>query len=665
MTTIAKKTKTVSQTKSADTKKNRTNGTGGKKKETIIVTAPATPVQPVSQIVKRGDIDFSPLQYRKYYSEKALLEFAEDLKQHGILHALTVRQTIEGRYELVAGERRLRGAEIAGLEDIPVVVRELTDIEVREIQLSENMHRENPHPMNEAQQIGEMQLAYKSVDEVAGRLGKSKQFVYSRIKLLSLIEPLREMFIADAIRLQEALEIAVLSDESQQQFYNQNCQEWREDADFELSDLKWTLNRYKANLKNAPFNTEDETLLPNMGACTNCPFNSASLSELFPDLAKAATCDNKQCYQNKCGAHQKRLIVQAFESDPQALIFDFQPTEDVTAILETIPAALELPQFFRHQVHTYTIPQEPIPDYFRQWNEPQNNLADEDNFDDDEYGDEEFEDGDEQTNEPSVTSEVREPVFDEEAYQEALEEYRLKKDDFDNQLANGNMQRGVYFSRNGITIIFFMENTADSFKNIEPSREAVTAKAVKEAEKQGNITVALYDGEIERLRTREKRAKEIDSEKFQLDLHKLYIDFNKEESNAIPTDADQAAAKLIIFNSLGWSGQRDFAGALGITHLTHTEEYRTALYEALQNLSDTDYRYLIRIALGRTNDVKHPNTADAYFLLKVSEEAGVNVAALKKTYAEKTAIRESKMETKIFEVERKKEILTKKDEVLI
>ena len=94
--------------------------------------------------VKTEDIDFSPLNYRKYISEEALQQFAQELKQHGIISALTLRPLSSNRYELVAGERRLRAARLAGLTLVPAAIVTLTDEQVIEIQLAENLQREDP-----------------------------------------------------------------------------------------------------------------------------------------------------------------------------------------------------------------------------------------------------------------------------------------------------------------------------------------------------------------------------------------------------------------------------------------------------------------------------------------------------------------------------------------
>ena len=175
----------------------------------------------------------------------------------------------------------------------------LTDEQVIEIQLSENLQRENPHPLHEAQGIGQMQSTGKTIDEIAARLGKSKQFVYTRLKLLSLINDFQEMVLANVISLQEALQIGTLSGESQTEFFTEHCSKWKKQKDFRLFNLDYYLNHYRYDLKKAPFNTMDKNLVPEAGACTGCPSNSAALKSLFPEMAKQSVCSNKECYNNK------------------------------------------------------------------------------------------------------------------------------------------------------------------------------------------------------------------------------------------------------------------------------------------------------------------------------------------------------------------------------
>ena len=102
-------------------------------------------------------LDPSPFNYREFFPKPELEELAADISQHGIISNLTVRAIAAGRFELVVGERRYRAAGMVGLKAVPANIVSLTDQQVIEIQLSENMHRANPHPMQEARAIGQLQ----------------------------------------------------------------------------------------------------------------------------------------------------------------------------------------------------------------------------------------------------------------------------------------------------------------------------------------------------------------------------------------------------------------------------------------------------------------------------------------------------------------------------
>lgn len=133
-------------------------------------------------------------QPRKDFDEKALSELAESIEQHGVLQPLVVRPLANGGYQLVAGERRWRAARIAGLSEVPVIIKELTDEEVIEIAMIENLQREDLNPLEEA-------LGYKFMmdelgitqEQVAEKVGKSRPAVANALRLLKLPDEIREM----------------------------------------------------------------------------------------------------------------------------------------------------------------------------------------------------------------------------------------------------------------------------------------------------------------------------------------------------------------------------------------------------------------------------------------------------------------------------------------
>lgn len=133
-------------------------------------------------------------QPRKDFDEKALSELAESIEQHGVLQPLVVRPLANGAYQLVAGERRWRAARIAGLTEVPVVIKELSDEEVIEIAMIENLQREDLNPLEEA-------LGYRYMmdelgitqEQAAEKVGKSRPAVANALRLLKLPDEVQEM----------------------------------------------------------------------------------------------------------------------------------------------------------------------------------------------------------------------------------------------------------------------------------------------------------------------------------------------------------------------------------------------------------------------------------------------------------------------------------------
>jgi ParB family chromosome partitioning protein len=138
-------------------------------------------------------IALNPRQPRKTLDESAIRELAASIREHGIIQPVVVRPSGEGRYELVAGERRLRAARIAGLRKVPALVREMKDQQSLEVALIENIQREDISPMDAARAyrrlIEEFDL---SQEELASRLGKSRSAIANTLRLLQLPESIQQ-----------------------------------------------------------------------------------------------------------------------------------------------------------------------------------------------------------------------------------------------------------------------------------------------------------------------------------------------------------------------------------------------------------------------------------------------------------------------------------------
>jgi len=139
--------------------------------------------------IKISEIEPDSDQPRKVFDEKALEELAESVRNHGVLQPIMVRPASNGRYTIVAGERRWRAARIAGLEEIPVIIREMNEKEAAEIALVENLQRENLNPIEEARGYKNLIENFGlSQEDVAQRVGKSRPTVTNTLRLLLLEE---------------------------------------------------------------------------------------------------------------------------------------------------------------------------------------------------------------------------------------------------------------------------------------------------------------------------------------------------------------------------------------------------------------------------------------------------------------------------------------------
>ena len=133
-------------------------------------------------------------QPRKNFNQKALEELAKSIEQNGIIQPILVRPMSDGSYQLIAGERRWRAARMAGLHEVPVTIREMTDVEASVFALIENLQREDLNPVEEAEGLKSLIESYEfTQEEAADRVGKSRTAVTNTLRLLKLPSPVLQM----------------------------------------------------------------------------------------------------------------------------------------------------------------------------------------------------------------------------------------------------------------------------------------------------------------------------------------------------------------------------------------------------------------------------------------------------------------------------------------
>ncbi|HEV2697436.1 MAG TPA: ParB/RepB/Spo0J family partition protein [Terriglobales bacterium] len=252
---------------------------------------------------------------RRTFDEGKLRELAENIKSHGVLQPVVVRPApggAETTYELVAGARRFRASRLAGNGTIPATVRDLTDAECREIQLIENLQRDDIHELDEGRAyrtLMELKPDFYTVETIAAQVAKSPSYVKGRLSLTALIPATQTAFYGGKLTVAHALELARLQPADQERALRE-CFPGHRSTNAILKDRKaealtvrqlrdWIEGEIHLDLKNAPFDANDDSLLPAAGACSVCPKRTGNNPLLFPEIRNKSLCTDPACYRAK------------------------------------------------------------------------------------------------------------------------------------------------------------------------------------------------------------------------------------------------------------------------------------------------------------------------------------------------------------------------------
>nr|WP_076779882.1 ParB/RepB/Spo0J family partition protein [Lachnoclostridium phocaeense] len=179
-------------------------------------TEETTELKSGEQMMKINMVEPNRDQPRRNFEEDALLELADSIKQYGVLQPLIVRKRND-YYEIIAGERRWRAAKMAGVKEVPVIIKEYNEQEILEIALIENIQRENLNPIEEAMAFKKLLEEFNlKQDEVAERVSKSRTAVTNSMRLLKLDQRVQQMIIDDMISTGHARALLAIDDPEQQ-----------------------------------------------------------------------------------------------------------------------------------------------------------------------------------------------------------------------------------------------------------------------------------------------------------------------------------------------------------------------------------------------------------------------------------------------------------------
>jgi len=254
---------------------------------------------------------------RRTFEEAALNELAESIRSQGVLSPLLVRPKGQHGYEIVAGARRYRAAQLAGLDSVPVRIVEVTDTQAVEISIVENLQRRDVHPLDEATgYVALLHLDY-SIEQIAAKCGKNPAYVAVRARLAQLAPAAIEAFAKDEIGVGHALLLAKLPLEQHEEALAACYQESYGNGNNPKRILlpvrhlqQWIEHNILLELAAAPFSKNNAQLVPEAGSCVECPKRTGHNVLLFADMGSTNpdSCSDPKCYALKLEMHVKQTV---------------------------------------------------------------------------------------------------------------------------------------------------------------------------------------------------------------------------------------------------------------------------------------------------------------------------------------------------------------------
>ena len=274
-------------TKASTTRKSGKKITAAKKEVKEKLTQKAIGLQIENLSIAKVIPD--PMQPRKTFNEDALKQLSESIKKHGVLQPITVRKS-GNDFIIVMGERRYRASKLANKKSIPCIVREYKNNDVLEIQIIENLQRQDVEPTEEAEAIAYLSERYAPT-EIAKRLGRTDNFIRQRLKLAGLIDGFKDFVRNGEMTISLGVGVALFEPEEQQMMLETMGE------DFNAHQINRMIKDQTYDLEKASFDVADKKLLPKAGSCIECPFNAANQGNLFGD--GKMVCTKSACFETK------------------------------------------------------------------------------------------------------------------------------------------------------------------------------------------------------------------------------------------------------------------------------------------------------------------------------------------------------------------------------
>lgn len=506
----------------------------------------------LSQIVS------DPNQPRKFFDMAELLSLSKSIVQYGVIEPILVRPIPGDLYMVVFGDRRFRASLMAAeahgnIATIPSMIRDLTDDEALELQITENLQRHDPHPIEEAHAFKVM-LAKHDVKEIALRVGKSDKFVANRLMLNDLAPCFQEVFFANKMSLGQAVSLCKIQAEAQEAIFEDEVPvDWKENEDYVLDRIDHMVDRELKNLDSAPFKTEDAELYPEMGSCGSCKYNSKNNLSLFANEDEGRVCGLPVCYNIKCSRSYKNKIEEVMTDTSVVFVSAGHYTDqNKQKVKEVEKMGIHvLPAGSWRRVTDVEKPD---------WNK--HIAASEHAFDPESETREEFE------------------ASCREEYDEDVKEYEERVKEIEAARAEGKVRKAFVVVGAGN-----MEGTIVDVMPTTTQGEIALATGTDAAD----LGIAHQIAEIEK---REARAKELDSEKVWSEVRGAMVGGNHLSHGAVMSGIEVNAFAAALYEKIGWEQRREFANEI-MSINDHDNGMEVA--KALENITAEQCNYLCRI----------------------------------------------------------------------
>ena len=275
---------------------------------------------PLATATAETDLDITTVHpsadnHRKTFNNASLQELAESIREVGILQAIAVRPHTAGGYEIIYGERRYRASLLAGAKTIKATIyNNITDDEAEDMSLSENLQREQVRPTEEAKAFKRLlEKGRYDMYSLVSRFGRSEKYIYTRLKLNELYQPIGELLDNETITISVAEEISTYEANIQKDVYENHLK-----TDNKDDWSGYTLNLFKKYFEKY-YTTDLEQYKFDKTECKACVHNAANYN-LFAEHNGCGHCTNRKCLETKNAAHVAKETEKLLKSDPKLVV---------------------------------------------------------------------------------------------------------------------------------------------------------------------------------------------------------------------------------------------------------------------------------------------------------------------------------------------------------